>query len=229
MSDPGRSESYARLVWRQFRRQRRAMVSLYGIVGLAVVALFADFIANEKPYLVTIGGRTHAPILVDYAVSAGLMRMPEALRNVDYRQVPREDAWFPPIPYSPGRADLREEAFEPPSARHWFGTDQLGRDVASGLVHGSRISLTVGLVVVAIHTKPLEIHPMQLLMSEVKISGIALSCNTFPSVIEEMAAGTYPMDGWVETIPFDNIMRDGFERLHRQEGMKILVDIGNSR
>ena len=85
------------------------------------------------------------------------------------------------------------------------------------------------LVVVAIHTKPLQIQPMELLMSEVKISGIALSCNTFPSVIEEMAAGTYPLDGWVETIPFERIMSDGFERLHRQEGMKILVDVGGSR
>jgi (R,R)-butanediol dehydrogenase/meso-butanediol dehydrogenase/diacetyl reductase len=85
------------------------------------------------------------------------------------------------------------------------------------------------LVVVAIHTKPLQIHPMELLMSEVKISGIALSCNTFPSVIEEMAAGTYPLEGWVETIPFDRIMSDGFERLHRQEGMKILVDVASSR
>jgi (R,R)-butanediol dehydrogenase/meso-butanediol dehydrogenase/diacetyl reductase len=70
---------------------------------------------------------------------------------------------------------------------------------------------------------------MELLMSEVKISGIALSCNTFPSVIEEMAAGTYPLDGWVETIPFERIMSDGFERLHRQEGMKILVDVGGAR
>jgi (R,R)-butanediol dehydrogenase/meso-butanediol dehydrogenase/diacetyl reductase len=84
------------------------------------------------------------------------------------------------------------------------------------------------LVVVAIHTKPLQIHPMELLMSEVKISGIALSCNTFPSVIEEMAAGTYPLEGWVETIPFERVMSDGFERLHRQEGMKILVDIAGS-
>jgi (R,R)-butanediol dehydrogenase/meso-butanediol dehydrogenase/diacetyl reductase len=85
------------------------------------------------------------------------------------------------------------------------------------------------LVVVAIHTKPLQIAPMEMLMSEVKISGIALSCNTFPSVIEEMAAGTYPLEGWVETIAFDRILSDGFERLHRQDGMKILVDVGNSR
>ncbi len=69
---------------------------------------------------------------------------------------------------------------------------------------------------------------MELLMSEVKISGIALSCNTFPSVIEEMAAGTYPLEGWVETIPVREPARDGFERLHRQEGMKILVDVANS-
>jgi hypothetical protein len=43
-----------------------------------------------------------------------------------------------------------------------------------------------------------------------------------------MAAGTYPLKGWVETIPFDRIMSDGFERLHRQEGMKILVDVASS-
>jgi (R,R)-butanediol dehydrogenase / meso-butanediol dehydrogenase / diacetyl reductase len=84
------------------------------------------------------------------------------------------------------------------------------------------------LIVVAIHTQPIQIRPMELLMSEVQISGIALSCNTFPSVIAEMAAGTYPAAGWVETIPFERLMSDGFERLHRQEGMKILVDIGAS-
>jgi hypothetical protein len=40
-----------------------------------------------------------------------------------------------------------------------------------------------------------------------------------------MAAGAYPSAGWVETIPFDGLIRDGFERLHRQEGTKILVDV----
>lgn len=38
------------------------------------------------------------------------------------------------------------DAFQPPSAAHLFGTDDLGRDVFSGVVHGARVSLLVGLV-----------------------------------------------------------------------------------
>ncbi len=83
-------------------------------------------------------------------------------------------------------------------------------------------------VVVAIHTRPLEIGAMDILMSETRLTGVALSCNAFPSVIREMAAGAYPEEGWVETIPFGGLIRDGFERLHRQEGTKILVDINRA-
>lgn len=80
-------------------------------------------------------------------------------------------------------------------------------------------------VVVAIHTRPIELDPMQLLMAECRITGVALSCNAFPSVIDQMAAGAYPTQGWVEVIDFESLIRNGFERLHRQEGTKILVDI----
>jgi len=44
-----------------------------------------------------------------------------------------------------GRAKL-----QPPSAEHWFGTDHLGRDLFARIVHGSRISLSMGLFVVAV-------------------------------------------------------------------------------
>jgi (R,R)-butanediol dehydrogenase / meso-butanediol dehydrogenase / diacetyl reductase len=103
--------------------------------------------------------------------------------------------------------------------------DAAGVPVAfTAALRGTKVGGT--LVVVAIHTLPITIAPMDVLMSEVNIVGIALSCNTFPSVIEEMSAGTYPQAGWVETIPFAGLIENGFERLHRQQGMKILVDVG---
>ena len=40
----------------------------------------------------------------------------------------------------------------PPSAEHWFGTDQLGRDVYSRVIYGSRISLIVGFSVAVLST-----------------------------------------------------------------------------
>lgn len=39
---------------------------------------------------------------------------------------------------------------DPPSADHWLGTDQLGRDVLSRMIYGARISLLIGIVVVGL-------------------------------------------------------------------------------
>jgi peptide/nickel transport system permease protein len=54
-------------------------------------------------------------------------------------------------PWDPNRPDTKR-VFAPPSASHWFGTDQLGRDVLSRVVYGSRVSLAVGFVSVGIAT-----------------------------------------------------------------------------
>jgi ABC-type dipeptide/oligopeptide/nickel transport system permease subunit len=48
-------------------------------------------------------------------------------------------------PYHPFEADFRALR-HPPSITHWLGTDNLGRDVLSRLIHGARISLSVALV-----------------------------------------------------------------------------------
>jgi len=48
-------------------------------------------------------------------------------------------------PHDPGAIDL-QSVLRPPSAQHPLGTDQLGRDVLSRLIWGSRISLKVGFV-----------------------------------------------------------------------------------
>ncbi len=48
-------------------------------------------------------------------------------------------------PYDPGQIDLHN-ILAPPSVEHFFGTDQLGRDVLSRMIWGARISLKVGFV-----------------------------------------------------------------------------------
>jgi len=54
-----------------------------------------------------------------------------------------------PFPSDPNATSL-ESKLRPPSAAHWMGTDQLGRDVFSRVLHGSYISLTVGFVAVGV-------------------------------------------------------------------------------
>jgi peptide/nickel transport system permease protein len=60
-------------------------------------------------------------------------------------------AIFAPLlaPRDPAQLDLAAR-LTPPSAHHWFGTDELGRDVFSRTLYGARISLTVAVAVVAL-------------------------------------------------------------------------------
>ncbi|MDR5682477.1 MAG: ABC transporter permease [Armatimonadota bacterium] len=52
-------------------------------------------------------------------------------------------------PYDPTYQDLLAP-LEPPSRKHPFGTDEVGRDILSRVIYGSRISLSVGLISVSI-------------------------------------------------------------------------------
>jgi peptide/nickel transport system permease protein len=52
-------------------------------------------------------------------------------------------------PYNPDAIDLASR-LQPPSASHWAGTDEIGRDLLSRLIHGARASLGVGFGIVLI-------------------------------------------------------------------------------
>jgi peptide/nickel transport system permease protein len=57
-------------------------------------------------------------------------------------------------PYSPFIGDLKTSRLLPPSSEHWFGTDDLGRDIYSRIIYGSRWTLYV-VVLVAIIAAPI--------------------------------------------------------------------------
>ncbi len=52
-------------------------------------------------------------------------------------------------PYGPLEQDIVNR-LQPPSSAHWFGTDQLGRDVFSRVLYGGRLSLPAGIMVVVV-------------------------------------------------------------------------------
>ncbi|MHB8076276.1 ABC transporter permease [Desulfosporosinus fructosivorans] len=53
------------------------------------------------------------------------------------------------LPYDPNHSDMTK-SFIWPNAEHWFGTDQLGRDMFSRILDGTKISLFVGIAAVTI-------------------------------------------------------------------------------
>ncbi len=53
------------------------------------------------------------------------------------------------LPYDPNYSDM-SKSFIRPNAEHWFGTDQLGRDMFSRILDGTKISLFVGVAAVSI-------------------------------------------------------------------------------
>lgn len=136
-------------VWEQFRRSPIALAGFYVVAFFVLVALFADFLANDKPYYLSYRGKQYFPIFRSYLVDAGFSHWPPDLVNVDFKKLDGAAALFPPVPYLPSKVDLLAP-LEPPSGQHWFGTDKLGRDVMAGMIHGSRISLSIGFVAVGI-------------------------------------------------------------------------------
>jgi peptide/nickel transport system permease protein len=81
----------------------------------------------------------------------GVFRSPIAVVAILVLTIMGGLALFAPYvaPYDPLRINTRN-TLAPPSAEHWFGTDDLGRDVFSRVLWGGRISMRVGFIAATI-------------------------------------------------------------------------------
>ncbi len=129
-----------------------------GLVVLVLIALFGDFLANDKPLIARFEGETVLPIFRQYGVDWGLLSA-TATANRDWKQLETEWAIWPPIPYAARNIDFQNQNYVSPCGeqrveswrfRHWLGTDQIGRDIAAGLISGTRIALAVGIVAMSL-------------------------------------------------------------------------------
>lgn len=144
------SLSQWQLVWKEFRKRRLNLVGMGIILSIFAVAFFADFLASDRPILLYREGQLW--------VMPNLTRPPELglvnnawLLSGGLRQ--GEWALVPPVPYGP-REDIMElgtRRLESPSIIHPLGTDDRGRDVAARMIHGTRVTLAVGIFAVALY------------------------------------------------------------------------------
>jgi peptide/nickel transport system permease protein len=138
-------------VWRRLRRDRFAMAGLVVITVMFVLSWMAPILANDRPIVMRGEDGLTFPALAQVKPLSWVLKYPEYFSyDFDLVRYDRSIAIvMPPIPYSPSGTNL-DERLRPPGAGHPLGTDELGRDVLSRMIHGAGISLKIGFVAVGI-------------------------------------------------------------------------------
>ena len=133
-----------------FKANRRGYISLWLFGVLFVLSLFAEFIANDKPLLVSFKGDLLFPVLVTYPETrfGGEFNTEADYRDPYVVELIQQHGWmlWPPIPYAYDTVVYGRQAPAPPSKENWLGTDDHSRDVLARLIYGFRISVLFGLV-----------------------------------------------------------------------------------
>jgi microcin C transport system permease protein len=166
--------------WQNFKANRRGYWSLWLFAAMFLLSLFAEFIANDKPFLVKYAGHYYFPALFTYTETAfgGEFETAADYRDPYVQKLISDSAGYmvwPPIRYSydthnldlptpaPSKPTwlLTEQECQPVVERkglkgcadlewNWLGTDDQGRDVLARLIYGFRISVLFGLVLTVI-------------------------------------------------------------------------------
>ena len=162
--------------WYNFKRNKRGYWSFWIFVVLFFVSLFAEVIANDKPFLIKHDGQLFFPAIVTYPETAfgGEFETAADYRDPYLQKLIKEKGgsiFWPLIRYSydTHNLDLPTPAPSPPTWRlteeqckplvekkgltgcrdleyNWLGTDDQGRDVVARLIYGFRISVLFGLI-----------------------------------------------------------------------------------
>jgi peptide/nickel transport system permease protein len=145
--------TYWKMVRYNFAKKKLAVAGLWITGFLFVVAVFAPLLANDKPIAFYHGGSLYFPVLsgTDRVEKFVFRELKKKAPFMFQRITDKEEAYalWPPVAYSPTEYNLLD-FLAAPDSKHWFGTDDSGRDVLSRMIHGARISLSVGFVAVGI-------------------------------------------------------------------------------
>jgi microcin C transport system permease protein len=138
-----------------FKSNRRGVWSLRIFLGLFVVSLLAEFIANDKPIVFSFQDELYFPMLFLYTETdlGGVLESEAEYRDPYVMDRIEEDGWalWPPIRFSFNTIDYSYEvAPSPPDGVHLLGTDGGATDVLAKLLYGFRLSVLFGLTLTLI-------------------------------------------------------------------------------
>ena len=143
----------------RFRRIRRGYYSALALLLLLGLSAGAELLVNNRALVVRYQGQWHFPTYTafvpgtafgfDYAYETNYRDLQTRFADKDAErrasaQPPTGDlVWLPPVPYSANENDYGAGRYppDPPSSRHWLGTDTTGRDILARLFYGFRTAM----------------------------------------------------------------------------------------
>ena len=133
-----------------FRANRRAWHSLWIFSALLIASLLAEFIANDRPIVFSLGGELHFPVFFTYSEAelGGVLETEAWYRDPFVMNLIEADGWaiWPPIPFSHNTIDWgMRDLPAPPDAVHILGTDAGAVDLFAKVLYGFRLSVLFGL------------------------------------------------------------------------------------
>lgn len=134
-----------------FKANRRGYWSLWIFAVLFFVTLFAEFVSNDRPLLVSYKGHLYAPVFVDYPETTFGGEFPTTADYTDpfVKDLIAKNGWalwpLNPYRYDTIVKDIQGGAPSAPTLKNWLGTDGTARDVVARLIYGFRISVLFGL------------------------------------------------------------------------------------
>lgn len=131
----------------QIWRRPGGRFGLVVLAGLVLLALSADFLASDKPIVLSLDGELY----FGANLTDPLALRTHTVESLSHSMSASDWMIAPPIPWGPNQQDTGRTALAAPNARHWLGTDTARRDVMARLIHGARVSLFVSLFAVAIY------------------------------------------------------------------------------
>ncbi len=148
---PSRWSAINQRRWQNFRANKRGLWSLRIFLVLFFISLFSEFVANDKPLIVSHQDTLYFPIFESYPETAfgGEFESEADYRDEYVADLINSNGWmvWPPIRYSYDTINyqLSSPAPSSPDTENLLGTDDQARDVVARLLYGFRISVLFGL------------------------------------------------------------------------------------